>query len=70
LHKRSFNARKNSRKVQAEFDEQGLDSERAKFLLPFKVFAGNKPTNTILIEKLKSLGSLIAMYEHKILCKE
>jgi hypothetical protein len=38
--------------VQAEFDEQGLDSERAKFLLPFKVFAGNKPTNTILIEKL------------------
>jgi glucose-6-phosphate isomerase len=36
--------------VQAEFDEQGLDSERAKFLLPFKVFA--KPTNTILIEKL------------------
>jgi glucose-6-phosphate isomerase len=35
--------------VQAEFDEQGLDSER---VLPFKVFAGNKPTNTILIEKL------------------
>jgi glucose-6-phosphate isomerase len=35
--------------VQAEFDEQGLDSERAKFLLPFKVL-GNKPTNTILIE--------------------
>jgi glucose-6-phosphate isomerase len=41
----------NSRRVQAEFDEQGLDSERAKFLLPFKVFAGNK-SNTILIEKL------------------
>ena len=34
----------------------------------FKVFAGNKPTNTILIEQLspKSLGSLIAMYEHKL----
>jgi glucose-6-phosphate isomerase len=59
---------KTAEEVQAEFDEQGLDSERAKFLLPFKVFAGNKPTNTILIEKLtpKSLGSLIAMYEHKI----
>jgi glucose-6-phosphate isomerase len=41
----------NSRRVQAEFDEQGLDSERAKFLLPFKVFAGNK-SNTILIDKL------------------
>ena len=37
-------------------------------LLPFKVFEGNKPTNTILINKLtpKSLGSLIALYEHKI----
>ncbi|AOW21364.1 glucose-6-phosphate isomerase [Urechidicola croceus] len=37
-------------------------------LLPFKVFEGNKPTNTILIKKLtpKNLGSLIAMYEHKI----
>jgi glucose-6-phosphate isomerase len=37
-------------------------------ILPFKVFEGNKPTNTLLIDKLtpKSLGSLIAMYEHKI----
>jgi len=37
-------------------------------LLPFKVFEGNKPTNTILIKKLtpKNLGNLIAMYEHKI----
>lgn len=59
---------KTAEKVRAEFDKQGLDAERAKFLLPFKVFAGNKPTNTILIEKLtpKSLGSLIALYEHKI----
>lgn len=54
--------------VQAEFDKQGLSEEKAKFLLPFKVFNGNKPTNTILIQKLtpKTLGSLIAMYEHKI----
>lgn len=37
-------------------------------LLPFKVFSGNKPTNTIFINKLspESLGKLIAMYEHKI----
>ena len=36
--------------------------------MPFKVFNGNKPTNTILIQKLtpKTLGSLIALYEHKI----
>jgi glucose-6-phosphate isomerase len=59
---------KTAEKVQAEFDAQGLDKEKARFLLPFKVFAGNKPTNTILIEKLtpKALGSLIALYEHKI----
>ncbi|MFV5685207.1 glucose-6-phosphate isomerase [Flavobacterium sp. GB2R13] len=54
--------------VQAEFDKQGLTADKAAFLLPFKVFTGNKPTNTILIQKLtpRTLGSLIAMYEHKI----
>jgi glucose-6-phosphate isomerase len=54
--------------VKAEFEKQGVTAERAAFLLPFKIFTGNKPTNTILIQKLtpKSLGSLIAMYEHKI----
>jgi glucose-6-phosphate isomerase len=38
------------------------------FLLPFKVFDGNKPTNSILFKKLtpETLGSLIALYEHKI----
>ena len=37
-------------------------------IIPFKVFQGNKPTNTIFINKLspESLGKLIAMYEHKI----
>lgn len=59
---------KSQEQVQAEFDKQGLSAEKAAALLPFKVFTGNKPTNTILIQKLtpKSLGSLIAMYEHKI----
>ena len=59
---------KTAEQVQSEFDKQGLSAEQAKFLLPFKVFNGNKPTNTILIKKLtpKSLGSLIALYEHKI----
>ena len=59
---------KTAEQVQSEFDKLGLPAEQAKFLLPFKVFNGNKPTNTILIQKLtpKSLGSLIALYEHKI----
>jgi glucose-6-phosphate isomerase len=59
---------KEEAKVQTEFDKQGLSAEAAAFLLPFKVFAGNKPTNTFLIQKLtpKSLGSLISLYEHKI----
>jgi glucose-6-phosphate isomerase len=54
--------------VQAEFDKQSVKEETAAFLKPFKVFAGNKPTNTILIQKLtpENLGSLVAMYEHKI----
>jgi len=59
---------KTEAQVKAEFEKQGLPAETASFLLPFKVFSGNKPTNTILIQKLtpKSLGSLVAMYEHKI----
>ncbi|WP_276379672.1 glucose-6-phosphate isomerase [Flavobacterium sp. H4147] len=59
---------KTAEQVQAEFDKQGLAADKASYLLPFKVFTGNKPTNTILVQKLtpKSLGSLIALYEHKI----
>jgi glucose-6-phosphate isomerase len=59
---------KTAAQVQAEFDKQGVSAEKAAFLLPFKVFTGNKPTNTFLIQKLtpKSLGSLVALYEHKI----
>ena len=59
---------KTEAQVKAEFEKQNITGEKADFLLPFKVFTGNKPTNTILIEKLtpKTLGSLIALYEHKI----
>jgi glucose-6-phosphate isomerase len=59
---------KTETQVKAEFSNQNITGEKAAFLLPFKVFTGNKPTNTFLIEKLtpKSLGSLIALYEHKI----
>ncbi len=59
---------KTEAQVRAELEKNGIPTETASFLLPFKVFSGNKPTNTILIQKLtpKSLGSLVAMYEHKI----
>jgi glucose-6-phosphate isomerase len=54
--------------VRAEFTKLNYSTGQADFLTPFKVFEGNKPTNTILIDKLtpKTLGSLVAMYEHKI----
>jgi glucose-6-phosphate isomerase len=59
---------KTQAQVKAEFEKQGISGEKADFLLPFKVFTGNKPTNTILINKLtpETLGALVAMYEHKI----
>ena len=59
---------KTESQVRAEFEQQNITGDKAEYLLPFKVFTGNKPTNTILIDKLtpKTLGSLIALYEHKI----
>jgi glucose-6-phosphate isomerase len=59
---------KTEAKVMAEFERAGVEKTDAEYLLPFKVFKGNKPTNTILIQKLtpETLGALIAMYEHKI----
>jgi glucose-6-phosphate isomerase len=51
-----------------ELQQQGLSGIELDTLMPFKVFEGNKPTNTILIDRLspQSLGALVAMYEHKI----
>lgn len=59
---------KSESQVKAEFVKQGISEEKVEFLVPFKVFRGDKPTNTLLIDKLtpESLGSLIALYEHKI----
>jgi glucose-6-phosphate isomerase len=47
---------------------KGLGEEQIRKLAPYKVFEGNKPTTTIMFPKLtpKMLGSLIALYEHKI----
>jgi len=54
--------------VMAELKASGRPEEEIKKLAPFKVFEGNKPTNSILVKKItpESLGALIAMYEHKI----
>jgi glucose-6-phosphate isomerase len=59
---------KTEEQVRNELEKQGLAPEEAETLIPFKSFRGNKPTNTILIQKLtpETLGSLITMYEHKI----
>ena len=59
---------KTSAEVEAEFASKTVAAEDVTFLTPFKVFEGNKPTTTILIDKLTpgSLGKLIAMYEHII----
>ena len=59
---------KTKAQVEVEFQKQGISGEKADFLAPFKVFSGNKPTNTLLIKKLTpaTLGALVALYEHKI----
>jgi glucose-6-phosphate isomerase len=59
---------KSEDEVLEEFQSVNLNKEKSNALLPFKVFEGNKPTNTIFIQKLTpdSLGKLIALYEHKI----
>lgn len=59
---------KSEKEVSKEFETQSLSEEEIKRLAPFKIFEGNKPTTTILINKLtpESLGKLIALYEHKI----
>ncbi|WP_413700211.1 glucose-6-phosphate isomerase [Psychromonas sp. KJ10-10] len=59
---------KSKEQVEAEFSVAGKTPEEVAELVPFKVFSGNKPTNSILLKKItpKSLGQLIAMYEQKI----
>ena len=59
---------KNREEVERELKAAGKNSEEIADLAPFKVFKGNRPTNSILIKKItpKTLGSLIAIYEHKI----
>ena len=59
---------KTAAEARAELEKQGLQGEALEALLPHKVFEGNRPTTSILYRKLTPhrLGTLIAMYEHKI----
>ncbi|MDH5182856.1 MAG: glucose-6-phosphate isomerase [Gammaproteobacteria bacterium] len=59
---------KTQTEVRAELQAEGLSEAEIDRLAPHKVLEGNRPTNTVLIDKLtpRSLGSLIALYEHKI----
>nr|HPH47511.1 glucose-6-phosphate isomerase [Chryseolinea sp.] len=59
---------KTEEEVVAELSKSGMDKESVKMHTPFRVFEGNKPSNSILFKLLtpRTLGSLIAMYEHKI----
>ena len=59
---------KTKEQVEAEFLKAGKTLAEVEDIVPFKVFTGNKPTNSILLQKITpfSLGALIAMYEHKI----
>ena len=54
--------------VREELSSKGMSEDEIKELLPFKLFDGDKPTTSFLIDKLtpESLGKLVAMYEHKI----
>lgn len=59
---------KSENEVMVEFMKTSMDEKDVKRLTPYKVFEGNKPTNSFLIKEINpfNLGSLIALYEHKI----
>jgi glucose-6-phosphate isomerase len=59
---------KDEAQVRAELGAAGLAGDALEALVPHKVFPGNKPTNSIMFDRLdpRTLGALVAMYEHKI----
>ena len=59
---------KTSDEARAELEASKMSQDQIEAILPHKVFLGNKPTNSILVEKINpfSLGALVAAYEHKI----
>jgi len=59
---------KTEAEVETELRKAGMSNEELSFHVPYRVFAGNRPTNSIMFKKLTpyTLGLLIALYEHKI----
>jgi glucose-6-phosphate isomerase len=59
---------KTADEVRAELKKSGMSESEIDFHISFRVFEGNRPSNTILFRQLtpRTLGSLIALYEHKI----
>ena len=59
---------KTEEEVSKELEKSGLSNAAISKLLPYKIFTGNKPTNSFLIKKITpfTLGQMIALYEHKI----
>ncbi len=59
---------KTEEQARKELESQGLGDEHIANLLPYKIFTGNRPTNSFLVKKITpfTLGQLIAFYEHKI----
>ena len=59
---------KTPEEVRAELEKSGMTADEVAKLTPYKVFTGNRPTNSFLVKEItpRSLGSLTALYEHKI----
>ncbi len=64
----AFMRGKNETEVRAELEKSGITGQAQDELMPHKIFKGNRPTNTIIMQRLtpRRLGALIALYEHKI----
>lgn len=64
----AFMRGKTPEEARAELQTQGLPEDKIDALVPHKTFSGNRPTNLILMDKVnpRNMGSLIAMYEHKV----
>ena len=64
----AFMRGKTEAEARAELHAEGLSGEALESLLPYKIFAGNKPSNLIMFHTLdpRTLGRLVALYEHKI----
>lgn len=64
----AFMRGKTPEEARAELQTQGLPEDKIEALVPHKTFSGNRPTNLILMDKVnpRNMGSLIAMYEHKV----